>query len=246
VLNGVLGALYAPDQLLALAVPSESDREGIWFGLAMAGQEYNSLRSLARSTANSPTTASGTRITSRTHTGTGEAATSTRTQYTASGGDKLIVDPNRDPAFAQQLSRSARSAIARRTSNTISRPTLVQQEVEAVFTRPSYTARDAVYNSNGGVAYMSEVMRCGVCREQAIYSHSLLAELGMRSQVAIGNGIFGREAGRHAWVEYTDTVTGQPYVLDTAFFRGVIDRATYYARYSIDTESVGYHTFMEP
>lgn len=167
-------------------------------------------------------------------------------QYTAAGGEKLFIDPNKDKALRESLENAVESIKERRTSPYISRASLVQAEADKYFSNPSNAARNAVYNSQGGNAWLSQLKGVGMCREQAIWSHGVMAEVGMESEVAKGSVLFRGKWGPHAWVEYIDTVSSLKHVLDTSMLRGIMPATEYYTKYSINLSNVSRYVFMLP
>ncbi len=147
--------------------------------------------------------------------------------YVSGGGQRLIIDPSRDQILAQTLVDSHTQINALRTSESISRVPLAQQYVTSLFpdysrptsTRASVNAtvliHDSIYEQFGETAFLGDFICSGsaVCREQSILLHTVLANEGKASQVVTGY----LPAGKHAWVELIDSVTGQTMVVDSVW-----------------------------
>ncbi len=154
-------------------------------------------------------------------------------RYVSSGGDQsILIDPN-DPYLQRFINDLDQYVRANRYDNTVSRPKLVEDFVGQRI-RYSSQAQQSIYEQRGGTAYLGDFYNCqtGVCREMAALNHVGLASQGKESEMIVGN----IRDGRHAWTEFTDTVTGRPMVADTAYIRpwngsGVVPRDVAYQRY---------------
>lgn len=146
--------------------------------------------------------------------------------YVASGGQRLIINPERDPALQKYLAEVEDYMQTARTSRAISRAPLVTEYVHETIRyggKPYYPelepVRQAIYEQGRGTAWLGQFAQCrlGVCREQAALTHVALAQVGKESEIVVGNvGAFrgAQNQGRHAWVEFVDTVTGKRMVAD--------------------------------
>lgn len=150
-------------------------------------------------------------------------------QYVSGGGiQKVIIDPIKDPYLAQYLDEAQLFINTQRTSRGVSRVPLAQQFVTETF--PGYSGSNVprdlieetmaiqqqIYRERGGTAYLGEFINCqaGVCREQSLTLHTVLARAGKESEVVTG---YLGSGGKHAWVEFIDSITGQRMVADSVW-----------------------------
>ena len=151
------------------------------------------------------------------------------TQYISGGGtQRLIIDPINDQYLNDYLMKSKSYINTQRTSLGMSRVPLAQKFVTQTF--PGYSGanvpeniiqqtmatQQSIYQQGGGVANLGDFINCqaGVCREQALILHNVLANSGKSSEVVTGYLGVG---GKHAWVEFIDSVTGQRMVADSVW-----------------------------
>ena len=135
------------------------------------------------------------------------AAPRDRAYNNRSGTQQLHVDPESDPALRQAID----DAMARVDRGGTPDEQLAHL-VDYVHNDVTYdmNAQQAMYNRANslpvGQARLGEMLQSGavVCREKAIFTHQLLAELGISSKVVTGNVNVNGGTYGHAWVELAD------------------------------------------
>lgn len=140
--------------------------------------------------------------------------------YKSSGGQKLVINPKKDSALSSFLDKGTNYVLRNRTSGSVSRVDLATRFVNETIQYDSTVKgngvagaiKEQIYIQGGGTASLGEFCESGtgVCREQAAALHTLLAAVGKESFVTTGDMYWGR----HAWVEYIDSVTGKRMVAD--------------------------------
>jgi hypothetical protein len=131
---------------------------------------------------------------------------------------------------------------ALRTSSNLSRVPIARDYVNQAV---AYSEKDqqAAYLRGGGVAKLGDFCTAGVCREKAALLHTLLADMGKESQYVVGQ----LRGGRHAWVEYVDTVSGIRMVADpTMRNMSIHTMSEYYNSLGVIVDKVQRYTFVKP
>jgi len=152
--------------------------------------------------------------------------------YVSNGGQILHVDTEKDVGLRRLIQEGVDYIRRHRTSSSISRATLVAEHVARDIPY-SDAVQQATYAEGGGEAWLGQFGGGAVCREKAIIAHGILAETGKQSWVVVGN----INGGRHAWVEFIDTVSGQWTVMDPTN-NVVLERPLYYTRWGVSEPEV--------
>ncbi|MDP2683445.1 MAG: transglutaminase domain-containing protein, partial [bacterium] len=175
--------------------------------------------------------------------------------YKSLGGQKLVIDPSRDTSLQQYLITAKDYIVQNRTNDSISRVDLLNEYVHSSlrYADPDipYSGATQLYDqiyAQGKPAYLGQFVdnNTGVCREFAACMHVALADNGKPSYMTVGDvwsvdgeNIFPK-IGRHAWVEYIDTKSGQWMVADpTAGFvlpRDEVYKNKYKGAYNVKHE----------
>lgn len=142
-------------------------------------------------------------------------------------GQKLIINPEKDPALRDFMARATTYLMENRTNSSVPRINYLNDFVHENIryaTGDQYNGptrlREEIYAP--GTAYLGQFTqaRAGVCREYAACLHVLLADNGKPSYMVVGevNSVTGDpsagDSGKHAWVEYIDTKTNEWMVAD--------------------------------
>ncbi len=173
--------------------------------------------------------------------------------YQSLGGQKLLIKPASDPSLQYYLQGARLYLGENRLSQSVSRVDLLNEYVHNS-TKYAYPGSDQIRNNIylDGKAMLGDFTdaKTGVCREFAACLHVALADNGKESYMTIGDINLGanpgsNQGGRHAWVEYIDSKTGQWMVADpTQGF--VMNRDQAYSQKYITVENVKREVFVWP
>ncbi|MCX6794196.1 MAG: hypothetical protein NTY06_03790 [Candidatus Gottesmanbacteria bacterium] len=147
-------------------------------------------------------------------------------QYVSGGGSqRVIIDPTNDTSLRNYLDEAQEYISANRINTRTSRIPLAQKFVTE--SNPFYSGanvpesviqetieiQQSMYQQGNGIVNLGDFINCqrGVCREQALTLHTVLANEGKVTEVVTG---YLGSGGKHAWVEFIDSVTGQRMVAD--------------------------------
>ncbi len=172
-------------------------------------------------------------------------------EYVSNGGERLILDPKKNPVFSQFLDNSQQ--VVGRGATDVEKAQLAMDYVAAQFPKYNRTTpravsdntvklHDAIYDSQNHVANIDQFITSGtaVCREQACMLEAVLASSGVSSQVARGS----LKGGGHAWVEFVDPGSGSTMVADSVW--GMVkNQSSAYSTYG-GVKNVQYRTFFTP
>ena len=147
------------------------------------------------------------------------------TTYVSNGGQVLHVNPEKDAGLRRLIKRGADYIKKHRTSRSISRAKLVAEHVAKDIPYSAATQQATYAQGVRGEAWLGQFGGGALCREKAIIAHGILAEGGKQSWFVAGN----INGGRHAWVEYIDTISGQWTVMDPTQ-NIILERSLYYAQ----------------
>jgi len=181
--------------------------------------------------------------------------------YKSLGGQKLVIDPQKDASLRRYLNNTRNYLIENRTDDSISRVNLLNEYVNSSL-RYAFPDRGDYYGptilrediySQGSPAYLGQFIdnKTGVCREYAACLHVALADSGKPNYMTIGDvdSVMGvsanQEGGRHAWVEYIDSRTGEWMVADPTNGH-VLPRDEAYKTIYVNVQNVEHQVFVWP
>ncbi|EKE04985.1 MAG: hypothetical protein ACD_19C00426G0007 [uncultured bacterium] len=180
--------------------------------------------------------------------------------YKSLAGQKLVIDPKNDSSLQKYLLEAKEYLIKNRTNDSVSRVNLlndfVHNSLRYADSNIGYSGatqlREQLY-SQGRPVNLGEFIdnKTGVCREFAACMHVALADNGKSNYMTVGDvdsveGLSAnQEGGRHAWVEYLDTKTGNWMVADpTVGF--VLPRDEAYQNKYLNVKNVEHQVFVWP